>query len=208
MTDAWELLEQVMDETGETRTSFLHAALQAAQSPDSPVAATAADIAELSAVALSQLAYSGDAPLGDAVEAVARAESVGKPGWPNYHLAEAAVKSGDYQLALGRLPRVPAGFFEDQDLNWRAVRGLELEAIARGKLGDWARVSELVDELAAAYSTRGDADDLAPPRELVSALLADPMNGTRLLTRLAASLDDLDVWLGPTLASEVRAALG
>jgi hypothetical protein len=58
---------------------------------------------------------------------------------------------------------------EDKNLavdNWRAARCLELEAITRIDRGGWRHAERLVDELYL-LRTRGDAEDFAPPRDLV-----------------------------------------
>lgn len=122
-------------------------------------------------MALCQLALTGDVLLSDAATAVRQAAVA---GWPNYHLAEAAMAQADYRLVLDQLGRIPEGFFESRGLRWRAVRGLELEAIANVGLGDWARTAAVVDRLAVEYGREADEDDLASPSQLVRALLGPP----------------------------------
>jgi len=202
MANPWVLFEEALAEVGDKRRDCLQAVIEAVSACDG----TEADRAELVAAAKAELARAGALTLAEACVACAEAESFGRAGWSDYYLAEAASALGRPDIVLARLARIPPDFFRIRELAWRDARCQELEALAHLELGDWARTDLLVDELAAAYALRGDADDFAPPRDLVAKLLLDMPRGFRSLAALAASLD-LDSWLDPTLAGRVHAAL-
>lgn len=203
MDDAWELFEEALRETGDRRRGALRAVVDATSSG---VEATKAHRAELTAVAKAELARSGDLALEQAQSAVARSGAYGRAGWPNYYLAEAASQLGHPDLVIACLARIPPRFFEVRDLGWRAARCMELEAIAHIDLGDLLQAERRIDELAAAYALRGDEDDLAPPRELVTKLLSTMPGGRSALATLAESLD-LSEWVGSDLAARALAAI-
>lgn len=170
------------------------------------------DVNELRAVVLAEMASLDNAYLDEARSAVDAAESSGRLGWPNYYLGAALVHWGHNEEALVRLGRVPAGFFEERDLGWRALHIDEMVAVARLELGQHRQAAVLVDRIAAALGDRGDEDDLAPPTALVEALLRhiDSPHTQAIRTMLAvlATSIDLASWTGALLASRVDKALG
>lgn len=208
MSSPWEQFEIALHLPREQRATALHAVLDSLNSVSH---GEAHHVAELRAAAFAQLASLDDRYLDEARVAVTAAESVGSAGWANYYLGAALLFWGKNDEALVQLSRVPLGFFEAQDLSWRAVHVDEMTAIARLELGQLREAAALVDQVSAALANRGDEDDLAPPVDLVEALLrhASGPDGDAVRTMLAvlATSVDFATWIGPELASKVADAL-
>ncbi len=156
MSDPWVLFEHALAESGERRIALLQSVLRELETTDigAPV-----DPVELAAWARCYLVSAGVAAMTEAVASVDRAEAEGRAGWPNDHLAEVAVHTGEHRLALDRLRRIPPRYFEELDLFWRTVRCWELEAIAHIALGDWPRANQTVP-----VGDRAPLDPRGPPR--------------------------------------------
>jgi hypothetical protein len=200
--DAWEAFESALSESGDRRRRALRYVVDILQRTTE---GRDSDGAELMAAAMSELARTGGLGFEEAVAAVETAEAVGRSGWPNYYLAEAALQLGHPEIAVVRLRRIPPGYFDDRDLAWRSVRCLELAAMASVDLEDWSTAQRLVDELAATYALTGDQEDLASPRELVMKLMSTP--GGRVLLQTLADSIDLAEWMDADLAASAQAAI-
>lgn len=205
--DAWSLFDEAAAAPRETRRERLEAVLAAL---DADPIATASDRAELKAAVLCQLAGVGGSSIESAVGAVDAAAAHGRTGWPNYYLAVAAIQMGANELALRHLESIPEGFFDQRGLVWRTVHTWELAAIARLELGDLPSARRLVHRIAGALATRGEADDLAPPRDLVRRLLLTVETGRdegRELLDVIATSVEVSAWFDDRLAARIREAI-
>lgn len=203
MQDPWALFDNALEMTGTARREALESVLDLC-SADS--ASKDPDQVELIATVKAELARCGALALEEATDAVAEAMVAGRSGWPNCYLAEAASQLGYPKLVIACVSRIPLDFFESRDLGWRAYRCHELEAVAQIDLGEWQRAERVVDGFASAYALRGDEEDLAPPRDLVSKLVSAMPRSRRALGTLAASVE-LASWVGPILAEAALNAL-
>lgn len=207
MADAWAQLDEAVSAPKESRLDRLGNVLTAL---DLDPMADAADRAELQAVVQCEIASLGVSTIDTAVGAVNVAEGHHRTGWPNYYLAKAAVELGAHQLALESLHKIPKDFFAERDLFWRTVHCWELGAIARLELRDSMGAQVLVDQIAGALASRGESDDLAPPRDLVNYLLSrldvDKDVQRELLLAIATSVDLRD-WFDDRLATRICEAI-
>jgi hypothetical protein len=202
--DAWTLFEDAVLAPEEARAVLLDDVARVLAADGT---APQAFRAELHACVQAELAALGRVRPADALRATEAAEGHGRAGWPNYYLANALVTTGEFRLALDRLGRIPAGFFDAQGLAWRTFHCREMACIARFELGDVAGAREDVDWLARSLVARGDADDLPAPQDLVRRLVAraDP-DAVTLLETFAMSVD-LPAWLPEQLALDAARLL-
>jgi hypothetical protein len=196
----WEMFEDALEATGDKPFHLLETVQSRLLGEATPEAL------ELLAVTRCELARAGCLTLVQASSAVRRAVEAGRPGWPNYYLAEACLAAGDWGGAVAALTSIPATFFDERDLRWRSVRCEEIRAVCYVEQGAWPSAHRAVDRLGAVYAIRGEEDDLAPPRTIVDALLRHLPDGCRDLEVLAQSID-VDAWLGAVVAQQVRNSL-
>ena len=157
---------------------------------------TLADVQAVRARVASALAENGAVSLDFAIKATEAAWASGELGWSSLQLAVAAIRCDDPQpeVALRSLARIPANFFEDQELHWLAVQALALEAEARAVLGQWGRVRELAGRLNRRYAAEDRRQEFYErPSQLVRTLLADPA-GRAIVPVLVDGLE-LTEWL-------------
>lgn len=107
------------------------------------------------------------------------------------------------------MAHIPVRFFDDKELAWRTVHSWELAAIAELELGHQAEGARLVNRISNALATRGDADELTAPIDLVFRLLScadqgDPLS--RDLLDVVASSIDTSVWFSDSLSKRIQDA--
>lgn len=196
----WEIFEEGLEATGERRLHLLETVQSRLLDETTPEAL------ELLAVTGCEPARAGHLTLAKARSAVRRAVEAGRPGWPNYYLAEACLSAGNWNSAVVALNSIPTAFFDERDLRWRSVRCEEIQAVCYIEQGAWSSAHQVVNRLGAEYATRGDEDDLAPPRTIVEALLRHLPDGCCDLEVLARSID-IETWLGALVAQQVWKSL-
>jgi hypothetical protein len=166
---------------------------------------SAADRAELSALATTWLAKLGEVTLNDASAEVARAVALGRAGWPSLYLTYAALSRDDAPLALDSIGKIPPGYFDDLDLHWRTVEVLSLKAEALTIAGSLAPAREALARINAELRDETEDEFLASPQDLVRRILltSEP---ALLLETLVAGLD-LDEWFPGDLGAQICDAL-
>jgi len=202
--DAWSTFEQALDAKGSRRVELLMQAEEELSIDDS-VAACDRDVLLccISSVRVGERLASVE----EVADLARTVSSRCRSSWPLYHLAESAHAIGAHQQVLRAVSEIEAGFFESRDLMWRSARCAELRAVAMINLmHDPLEIETAVSEIAASYAVSGERHDFAPPRDLVTALIAPGISLRACLEILHRSID-LEMWLGPDTATSVEQAL-
>ncbi|MGC3955027.1 MAG: hypothetical protein QM804_12425 [Propionicimonas sp.] len=107
------------------------------------------------------------------------------------------------EVALASLAKIPAGFFEEQELHWLAVQQLVLETEAQAALGQWKRVRELAVQLNERYAAEDRLQEFYErPWQLVRTLLADPA-GRAIVPVLVDGLE-LAEWFDEEMIEQIQ----
>ena len=202
--DSWELFETALEVSGEERLELLR---RAESSVGAGLGRRDCEAQVLRACIAAVLLGDGLGEVDSVRSEVLAATDCCASGWAGFYLAESGNRLGEPSLVIAAVDAVPAGFFEERDLRWRAVRLVELRIVAGVESGDApGSVKVRVGELAASYAAHGDSDDYASPRQLVECLLRSGPSFGDSLQVLERSVD-LDTWLSPELASMVSTRL-
>ena len=210
--DPWAMIDEAEAlELGPERTARLRTAVDLLQrhAEDEP------DVRQGRAVALAMLAFDDPLELTRANDACRAAQMAGAPvDLPFAHLAEALLRAGRFDDALGACTEVDIQRLEELDLHWRVVRLDEIRSAALVRLGRFdeaalpiARVlKELINE---------DAGEFLPsPVELLGALVEaanrqseDAKTARAIIGRFGTQLP-VKEWFPEELAEEIARIAG